>query len=90
MEPSKLYGILAAGRPVLYVGPATTEVARTIVRERVGEVVPNGDVEGAHAALERLLGAGPSAAHVRAVYEARYDRRVRTAELERLAAGHGR
>jgi len=88
MEPSKLYGILAAGRPVLYVGPATTEVARTIVRERVGEVVANGDVEGAAAALERLLAAGPSTAHVRAVYEARYDRRVRTGELERLVTGH--
>lgn len=43
LEPSKLYGIMAAGRPALFVGPEESEVARTIRREMCGEVIPPGD-----------------------------------------------
>jgi len=85
VEPSKLYGALAVGRPVLYVGPAGSEAARTIQVEGLGEVVAVGDAVGARAALERLL-ARPAgdAARIRAVFEARYDRRHRTAALEQV------
>ena len=34
--PSKLAGVLAAGRPVLFVGPADGEIARLIAREKCG------------------------------------------------------
>lgn len=44
LVPSKLYGILAAGRPTLYVGPDEGEV-RDIVRRGCGASVPNGDVD---------------------------------------------
>ncbi len=44
--PSKAYGIMAAGRPILYQGSETGEVARMVVRERIGYVVPPGDREG--------------------------------------------
>ena len=37
--PGKLYGIMAAGRPVLMVGPEESEPAQTILTERVGTVV---------------------------------------------------
>lgn len=37
--PGKLYGIMAAGRPVLMVGPEASEPAQTIITERVGAVV---------------------------------------------------
>jgi glycosyltransferase involved in cell wall biosynthesis len=43
--PSKSYGILAAGRPILYQGSQRGEIARMIVEEDVGTVVPCGDVE---------------------------------------------
>lgn len=89
MEPSKLYGILAAGRPALYVGPPDSEVARTIVREGAGAVVANGDVEGARLALDRLLRDGPTSAHVRAAFEARHDRRVRTSAIGRVLTDVG-
>ena len=52
--PSKLYGIMAAGRPAVFVGPAESEVARTLVEHECGFVVPVGDVEGLVARL-RLL-----------------------------------
>lgn len=38
--PSKLYGILAVGRPVIFIGPRESEVAREIEREGVGTVLP--------------------------------------------------
>ena len=40
--PSKFYGIMAAGRPTIYVGPRDTEVADAIVAEDCGFVVENG------------------------------------------------
>jgi len=43
MVPSKLYGVLAAGRPVVFVGSPQGEVARVIEEERCGAVVPCGD-----------------------------------------------
>lgn len=85
IEPSKLYGVLAAGRPVLYVGPSGSEAAGTIVREGVGDVVANGDVAGAAAALQRLLAnAAPLGARARQVFEQAYDRRLRTARIAEL------
>lgn len=44
--PSKSYGILAAGRPILYQGNKNGEIARMILEQDVGAVVPCGDVEG--------------------------------------------
>jgi glycosyltransferase involved in cell wall biosynthesis len=43
--PSKLYGVLAAGRPVLAVANEKTETARTITRGQCGAVVAPGDSE---------------------------------------------
>lgn len=40
MVPSKAYGALASGRPLLYQGEAGGEIARMIQAERVGTVVP--------------------------------------------------
>ena len=41
--PSKFYGVLAAGRPCLFVGPADSEVALAIREGRLGEVVAPGE-----------------------------------------------
>lgn len=54
MVPSKLFGILAAGRPVLFVGPRDSEVARLIEEHDCGRVIGNGDDEGLVAALREL------------------------------------
>jgi colanic acid biosynthesis glycosyl transferase WcaI len=43
--PSKTYGILAAGRPVLFVGDTRSDVARLINEHRCGEVIPTGEAE---------------------------------------------
>jgi glycosyltransferase involved in cell wall biosynthesis len=54
MVPSKFYGVLAAGRPVIFVGPAASEVARVIAHERCGIIVPPGDGKALERAVRRL------------------------------------
>lgn len=53
--PSKLQGILASGRPILCLAPASSELAQFVERERVGIVVnePN-DPQQVRAAIEKL------------------------------------
>jgi len=43
--PSKTYGILAAGRPLVYQGDPKGEIARMVKEERIGETVTCGDPE---------------------------------------------
>lgn len=53
--PSKLYGIAAVARPVVYVGDVEGEVG-TLVRERsCGVAVPSGDGEALAAAVRQLM-----------------------------------
>jgi colanic acid biosynthesis glycosyl transferase WcaI len=44
--PSKTYGILAAARPLLFVGDPRSDVARLVAGNRCGEVIPTGDADG--------------------------------------------
>lgn len=81
--PSKLYGILAAGRPVVMVGPERSEPAQAIRRHDVGVVVdPEAGGTGADlVAALRGLADDPDArrrmgARARAAFEAEYDRDV--------------
>jgi colanic acid biosynthesis glycosyl transferase WcaI len=52
--PSKLYGILAAGRPLIFVGAPAGEVARIIDRAQCGRTVPIGDAIGLRDMLRSL------------------------------------
>lgn len=53
--PSKLYSILASGRPVLASVDEGTEVARTVEAAGAGLAVPPDDADAFCAALDRLL-----------------------------------
>jgi colanic acid biosynthesis glycosyl transferase WcaI len=55
--PSKLYSILAAGRPIVASIDAGTEVARTVERAGAGLAVPPEDPEAFTKAVRRLLDA---------------------------------
>ncbi len=78
--PSKLFGILAAGRPVVFVGPASSEIARIIDEEEAGAVTPVGDPEGLAAVISRLVDdpaeADQLGANGRRALEERYDRAI--------------
>ena len=41
--PSKFYGVMAAARPTLFVGPKDSEVARMIHEHGIGQVIAPGD-----------------------------------------------
>ena len=92
--PSKLYGVLAAGKPVVVVGPESCEAARLIHENDCGIVVRPGDA-GALAAALRALRSDPARCerlgrNSRALFLAQftYDRIV--AEWAELFAGLAR
>lgn len=53
--PSKFYGILAAGRPAIFVGDPDGEIARLVRRHDVGAAVAQGDGPGLASLLRQLL-----------------------------------
>jgi glycosyltransferase involved in cell wall biosynthesis len=54
IAPSKLYGILAAGRPLLWVGPDQGRTPELIRAHAIGAAVRNGDARGLADAIRRL------------------------------------
>jgi glycosyltransferase involved in cell wall biosynthesis len=78
MAPSKLYGLLAAGCPVVYVGPEAGRIPQLLAEEPVGVALRNHDAAGLLRAL-RELAAQPlrrtaMAQRARELAETRYDR----------------
>ena len=45
MVPSKLFGILAAGRPALFIGDGSSEISRVVVENDCARVFAKGDVD---------------------------------------------
>lgn len=80
--PSKLYGILAVGRPVIFIGSKDGEVARIIRECRCGLVVEPGDAEGLARAIRNVDSA--MGARGRAMYESRFAPRHAFAAWERV------
>ncbi len=90
MVPSKFFGVLGAGKPVAYVGPATSEVARVIVEDELGVVVANGDAPGLTAALRRLRDEPETRARMAAaakVAAVRFERAAAYVAFDRLIHG---
>ena len=52
--PSKFYGILAAARPTLFIGPRTDAIASAVGQVGCGFAFDNGDVSGVTDAIVRL------------------------------------
>jgi colanic acid biosynthesis glycosyl transferase WcaI len=54
MVPCKLFGIMAAGRPTLFIGHPDSELARVLVEHDCGMVIRQGDVDGLVTAIQKL------------------------------------
>jgi glycosyltransferase involved in cell wall biosynthesis len=54
VHPSKIYGAMAAARPILYLGPARSHAGSLVERFDLGWQVEHGDVPGAVAALREI------------------------------------
>jgi glycosyltransferase involved in cell wall biosynthesis len=52
--PSKFYGVLAVGRPVLFIGSTSGELARIIVKHDCGIVIESGDGAGLARCIREL------------------------------------
>ena len=54
IHPCKVYGAMAVGRPVLYVGPRPSHIADLLEKEDFGRQVSHGDVDGCITAIRAL------------------------------------
>jgi glycosyltransferase involved in cell wall biosynthesis len=94
LVPSKVYGILAAGRPILYVGPAEGEIHDIISREDVGSSVRGGDVIRLVAEIRRFRDEPAERARAgkraRDLFDAKFTRSGQTCKLVALLANLAR
>lgn len=83
--PSKSYGIMAAGRPMLYVGPRGATPARLLERHECGWRIEPGDAEGMVGLLKRLEQdrglVRESGARARRAFEKCYNRPIGVARI---------
>jgi glycosyltransferase involved in cell wall biosynthesis len=83
--PSKTYGIMAAGRPILFIGPKQATPARIVGEYRCGWHIDPGDVKGLVDLLETLA-QRPDLIHyagalARQAFEQHYDRPIAVARF---------
>jgi glycosyltransferase involved in cell wall biosynthesis len=83
--PSKVYGIMAAGRPVLFIGPKQATPARIVEKYHCGWHIEPGDVTGLVELLDTLA-CRPDLVHqagslARQAFEQHYDRPIAVARL---------
>jgi colanic acid biosynthesis glycosyl transferase WcaI len=91
LVPSKIYGILAAGKPTIYVGPDRGEVFDILREGDCGIRVANGDVSSFIAAVERYRNepglAARHGANARELYARRFTREASVGRLVELIEG---
>ncbi|MGH9736219.1 MAG: glycosyltransferase family 4 protein [Candidatus Acidiferrales bacterium] len=84
--PSKLYSILAAGRPVLVVAPATTDAARIVSAERCGVAADPDDAQAVAGAIRSLRDNPAALAEMACRSHAAAEKYARVKELDSFLA----
>lgn len=88
VQPSKLYGVMAAGRPTIFIGDPQGETARILEETCSGITILPGNGEALAAAIRQLrddpVRRKEMGANARAAFEARFDRRLALAKWEAL------
>lgn len=91
LVPSKVYGVLAAGRPILYVGPAEGEVAAIVAQGGCGSAHAIGDASGVAGTLLEYAGdferGAREGAQGRTLFDSRFGRSCSLAKLHGLIRG---
>jgi colanic acid biosynthesis glycosyl transferase WcaI len=88
LMPSKLYGVLASGTPLIAIAPESCELSELTKNQAVGLVTPPGDPQALAQAIERLAD-NPAdlpemARRARQLAEQQYDRKTVTARFGKL------
>jgi colanic acid biosynthesis glycosyl transferase WcaI len=55
VHPSKIYGVMAAGRPIIFFGPERSHAGELLAGRPFGRIVIHGDVEGAIRVIQELF-----------------------------------
>jgi hypothetical protein len=81
VHPCKVYGAMARGRPILYLGPPASHVTEMMAEADFGWQVRHGDVAGAVAVIRDILAADPASlaqlgTRARTLIEGRRTRRI--------------
>jgi hypothetical protein len=87
MSPSKLHANLAAGLPILYVGPERSNVDEAIRQYDVGRSVRHGDVNGVVAAVRELAADEGVRTRARRAFDLHYSDRATLPAFDRLLDG---
>lgn len=91
LVPSKLFGILAVGKPAVMVGPAEAEVSRVIARHKAGFVVPNGQGQELASRLRQLREdegmRREMGQRARRAFEAEYEKEIACRRIEGILRG---
>ncbi len=87
MSPSKLHANLAAGLPVVYVGPAGSNVDEAIARHDAGRSLREGDVDGVVAAVLDLRDDPEARVRARRAFEESYSDEAALPDFDRLLDG---
>ena len=91
LMPSKIYGILASGTPVILVTDRDTEIARLVEQNKLGVVLDNESAEDFAAAIVYLSKDKDALAHsgemAREIAEQKYDKLVVLRQFENLLQG---
>jgi glycosyltransferase involved in cell wall biosynthesis len=78
--PSKFYGIAAAGRPTVFVGSTSGEIAQLVVDYQCGVAIRTGEVQGLAAAIRQLrtneILRQKYGENARRVFDERFERRI--------------
>jgi colanic acid biosynthesis glycosyl transferase WcaI len=78
--PSKTYGILAAGRPVLFVGDLQSDAARIVKENRCGSAVAAGESELLAQTISQWVtdktGLAEAGVRARALFDAQFSREI--------------
>jgi hypothetical protein len=94
VHPCKVYGAMARGRPILYLGPPASHVTEMMAEADFGWQVRHGDVAGAVAVIRTILEAEPSSlkrlgARGQALIEGKRTRRISCGRVcEAIEAAH--
>ncbi|WP_035613980.1 glycosyltransferase family 4 protein [Haloferula sp. BvORR071] len=89
MVPSKLQGIFAAGRPVIFIGSHASSIGTWVRESGGGWVVEPGDLQAMKAALEHAMDPGECefrGAFAKAFSAHHFDKRRNSREVARLLA----